>query len=149
MTAAEMEKYLHAHIPVSSAMGVRVVDAGPSPVVLEAPLGPNLNHRDTAFGGSVSTLAILAGWAHVHFRLRRDGRTVQTVIQRSSVEFLAPAASALRAMCRPADEAAWTRLTRALDRRGRGRVAVRVDVSADGQLVAEFEGSYVALAAAA
>jgi hypothetical protein len=54
MNNTALEQYLHEHIPLSAAMGVKVVQADPQCVVLTAPLAPNINHRDTVFGGSAS-----------------------------------------------------------------------------------------------
>jgi thioesterase domain-containing protein len=62
MTPIELERYLHEHIPLSHAMRVGVVTVDAGTVVLRAPLEPNINHRETVFGGSASALAILAAW---------------------------------------------------------------------------------------
>lgn len=126
-------------------MRVRVVEPGPERVVLEAPLEPNANHQSTAFGGSVSTLATLSGWALVHGRLREDGHTAQVVIQRSTIEYLFPVSTAFRAVCESVDEVDWRRLQRALERFGRARVRTPVRVEAGDRIVARFEGAYVAL----
>jgi thioesterase domain-containing protein len=132
-------------MPLSVAMDVRVLEAGPDAVRIEAPLAPNLNHRSTAFGGSVAALAILTGWTLVHVRLRSEGLVARTVIQDSAVHFAAPIHGSFRAVCgRVADEA-WDRFTRALARRGKGRLLVAGHIEADGQVVATFSGAYVAL----
>ena len=47
-------------MPLSQAMQVTVVEASFQQVVLTAPLAPNINHRETVFGGSASAVAILA-----------------------------------------------------------------------------------------
>jgi thioesterase domain-containing protein len=143
--APDVEAYLHRNIPLSAAMGVRVLDGGPDHVVLEAPLHPNVNHHDTAFGGSVTTLAILAGWAHVHLRLEALGFKGHTVIQQSSIDFVAPASASFRATCEGATEAGWNRLSRMLARYGKGRIRVEASVESDGHPVAYFKGAYVAL----
>lgn len=128
-------------------MQVRVVEASPHRVVLEAPLKPNRNHHGTVFGGSVSTVATLAGWALVHLRLRAEGLDGHTVIQRGSVDYEVPIASAFQAVCDGVDEATWTRFRRTTERRGKGRISVDVAVEADGVLAARFRGKYVTLAA--
>ena len=51
---AEVEDYLHQHIPLSLYMEVKVKQADEYGVTLQAPLEPNINHRSTVFGGSVS-----------------------------------------------------------------------------------------------
>lgn len=145
MTPAEIEAYLHRHIPLAAAMGVRVIEGGPDTFVLEAPLGPNINHRETAFGGSVGALAMLAGWSHVHFRLRSEGLDGSTVIQRSSIDFVAPANGPFRASCTGADSAAWRRLRRSVERYGKGRIHVDSVVQSAGHVVAQFQGAYVVL----
>ena len=49
---SELEKYLHEEIPLSKAMAVSVTHASADRVELSAPLGPNINHRDTVFSSS-------------------------------------------------------------------------------------------------
>ena len=73
MTPQALQTYLHQHIPLSQAMDVTVVEASPHQVVLSAPLAPNINHRDTVFGGSASAVAILAAWSMLHLRLSAQG----------------------------------------------------------------------------
>jgi thioesterase domain-containing protein len=145
LRAEEVQSYLEEHIPLSRGMGIDVVEAGPHAVSIEVPLALNVNHRSTAFGGSVAALAILAGWTLVHLRLRDEGFVTHTVIQSSSVRFDAPIHGPFRAVCKPIEESAWNRFTRALARRGKGRVYVAVDVLADGIAAATFEGAYVAI----
>ena len=60
--ATALQEYLHGRIPISAAMGVRVLAASPESVVLSAPIEPNVNHRETVFGGSAAAVATLAAW---------------------------------------------------------------------------------------
>jgi len=50
MSPAELESYLHEHIPLSKAMAVSVAEASVDSVTVSAPLEPNINHRATVFG---------------------------------------------------------------------------------------------------
>lgn len=145
-TIEEVETYMREHIPLSGDMGVRVLDPGPDRVVLEAPLGPNLNHRSTAFGGSVAAVAMLAGWSLVHFRLRAEGLAAETVIHRGDMRYDAPIHGPFRALCARVAEGPWQRFTKAVTRHGRGRIGVVVTVEAGGAAVATLGASYVALA---
>ena len=141
-----MESYLHEHIPLSLAMKARVVEATPEGVTLAAPLEPNLNHRETAFGGSVAALAILAGWTLMHVLLRDAGIPAHTVIQTSEIRYLAPIEAPFEARARPPASTGWRRYLAALERRGRARVRLQVDVRSGGALVATLEGAYVSFA---
>ena len=54
MSLDEITAYLHAHIPVTRSLGAAAVRWDGATLGLRAPLAPNLNHRGTAFGGSMS-----------------------------------------------------------------------------------------------
>src|SRR6201999_2722323 len=89
---AEVEAYLHAPIPLSADMGVRVVSCDAFGVTLVAPLAPNINHRATVFGGSASAAAILSAWTWLHWSMRQAGHSSRLVIQRNTMEYLTPIA---------------------------------------------------------
>ena len=146
MRAAELERYLHEQIPLSRALAVRVEHAGPELVRLSAPLAPNLNHRGTAFGGSVASLAILAGWSWLLTRVVDRRPMPRLVIQEQIVEYLAPIDAAFEASCPAPAEAAWCRFLRSLDERGRGRLELAAEVTSEGRVAARFRGLYVAIA---
>jgi thioesterase domain-containing protein len=90
MTAPELEAYLHGHIPLSAAMQVSVDAVSIDGVTLRAPLAPNINHRDTVFGGSASAVAILAAWSLLHARMRGEGIAARLVIQSNMMDYALP-----------------------------------------------------------
>ncbi len=145
MTPAEIEAYLRRHIPVSAAMGVRVRACDASGATLTAPLAPNINHRATVFGGSASAVAILAAWTWLHFMLRETGLASRLVIQKNTVEYLAPIAGAFEARCDAPAAATWEKFLRTLRRHGESRIAVTAVLTCDGAKVAAFAGDYVAV----
>lgn len=143
--AAALRDYLHAHIPLSAAMGVEVIDCGLDAVVLRAPLAPNINHRDTVFGGSATALAILACWSLLHWRLQNAGGGGRLVIQRHTMEFGAPIAGEFVARTQPLDASSWEAFRRTLERRGKARIEVAAGLEYDGASVGRFSGGFVAL----
>jgi thioesterase domain-containing protein len=145
MTAGDLEQYLHRHIPISAAMGITVAAASTDAVALRAAIGPNLNHRSTAFGGSVASLAVLAGWSLLRIGLDDENPMPQIVIQRSTVEYAMPIRSDYDAICRRPSHDTWQRFKQALVRRGRGRLRLRVDVSCGGETAGHLTGEFVAL----
>ncbi len=90
MDTRELQQYLHEHIPLSKAMGVEVLAATPESAKLSAPLAPNINHRDTVFGGSAAALASLSAWSLLHIRLRQEGIGSRIVIQKSALDYERP-----------------------------------------------------------
>lgn len=146
MTPSELEAYLHEHIPLSAAMGVRVEEAAPGAIALWAPIAPNINHRGTVFGGSAASLATLAAWSLVHTRLAAGGVDARLVIQRGAIDYLKPLEGDFTARCAIADESAWSRFAAALARKGKARIAMTADLHCGGLHAATFTGAFVALA---
>lgn len=141
----DLEHYLHHHIPISQAMGITVATAAPDTIELRAALRPNLNHRDTAFGGSVASLAVLAGWSLLRVGLDNYRPTPQIVIQRSSIEYTAPVLHDFDARCHRPSPERWQRFIDALERRRRGRIEVDVEIRCNGAAVGALKGAFVAM----
>lgn len=142
MTPQALQTYLHQHIPLSHAMEVSVVEASALQVVLSAPLAPNINHRDTVFGGSASAVAILAAWSMLHLRLSAEELGSRLVIQRNTMDYLVPIDGCFTAVAQAPGSSVWQPFTRMLQRRGLGRIAqaavLHFEVQVVGQLVGEF-----------
>lgn len=154
MSPSELEQYLHQHIPLTQAMQLHVSSADARQVVLTAPLAPNINHRETAFGGSIAALATLAAWSLVHVRLRELGLACRLVIHRNSMEYRRPIRGAFAARSAIPDEQAWEQFVDAFRRRGKARIQVHAQVvslpdegAGDADMEAgSFVGEFVALA---
>jgi len=141
---SDLKTYLHTHIPLSAAMQVAVVSATPEAVTLSAPLAPNINHRSTAFGGSVSTLAILSAWSLVNLRLKAEGLQTRLVIQSNRMDYDAPIDGDFTAAAVLADAAAWPLFLKMLQRKGRARIVVQSVVRCGEAVGGRFEGEFVA-----
>lgn len=145
MSPAEVEAYLHEHIPLSAAMGVRVTECDTQGATLTAPLAPNINHRATVFGGSASAVAILAAWTWLHFTLRAAGLSSRLVIQKNTVDYLAPITGEFSARCAAPAAETVEKFIATLRRHGKARMAVGAVLTRDGKTVATFSGDYVAV----
>ena len=143
--APALRRYLRDHIPLAAAMDICVRAADELEVTLEAPLAPNINHRETVFGGSAAALATLAAWTLLHARLATAGLPSRLVIQRSTMDYVAPIPADFTATARLADSASWPRFEQMLRRRGRARISTRATLRCNGQDVGEFAGDFVAV----
>lgn len=148
LTPRDLGKYLHEHIPLSAAMQVSVQAVSAEEVILGAPLLPNINHRDTVFGGSASSLAILAAWSLLHARLMAEGCPVRLVIQRNTMSYELPIPGYFTAcaLAPPPDE--WHAFMKTLGRKGRARIKVASTLWYAGREVGHFGGEFVALTVA-
>lgn len=145
MTPTELQAYLHEHIPLSAAMQVHVEAATPERVILGAPLRPNINHRDTVFGGSASALAILSAWSLLHIKLMAGGHKTRLVIQRNSMSYDQAIFGDFTAHAETPAPDRWRAFTHMLARKGRARISVASTLFYEGRAVGRFEGEFVAL----
>jgi thioesterase domain-containing protein len=139
-----LQRYLHDHIPLSKAMGVEVVEATDNGVTLVAPLAPNINHRETVFGGSASAVAILSAWTLMYLRLKNEQLNVRIVIQKNTMAYEHPITGTFTASATIPDTTAWRRFAETLKRKSRARFTVRSILHRDAEKVGEFEGDFVA-----
>lgn len=142
-----LRAYLYEHIPLSKAMGVEVLAAGPDGVRLSAPLEPNINHRDTVFGGSASAVAILAAWSLLSLRLHAVGVNARVVIRQNTMRYERPMTGAFTAHAAPPDGRAWDRFIKTVKRGRPARVAVSSAVHCQGVKAGQMDGEFVALPA--
>jgi thioesterase domain-containing protein len=141
----QLQTYLYSHIPITQAMGVEVRESTDNKVVLFAPLAPNINHRDTVFGGSASTLAILSAWALLHVRLVNEPVAYRLVIQENAMHYEKPIGGDFFAVCQYDTSSEWERFRATLARRGRARITVPAVLLYQDEPVAHFEGRFVAI----
>jgi thioesterase domain-containing protein len=142
---SRLQQYLLKQIPISKGLGVSVAEASLEGILLTAPLAPNLNHHGTAFGGSVSAVAILAGWSLVYVRLAAENQFPAVVIHHNEIRYLKPIESTFAARARLAHPDKWTHFTHGLSRHRKARTIVTVEIEATDGICALFRGTYVAL----
>jgi thioesterase domain-containing protein len=139
----DVEQYLHQKIPLSAAMGVRVVECTAEKIVLSAPLEANRNHLGTAFGGSLNAVATLTGYTAVWLAL--DDSAAHVVIRDSSITFRRPVQGVIRAVCLLPEPAALDAFRTDFTRKGKARLALQVSIEHAGQRAVEFAGTFVAV----
>ena len=131
-------------MPLSQAMQVTVVEASFQQVVLTAPLAPNINRRETVFVGSASAVAILAAWSMLHLGLAAEGLGSRLVIQRNTMDYLAPIDGSFTAVALAPSRPAWESLTRMIRRKGLGRITQTEAPHYQGQVAGSLAGEFVA-----
>jgi thioesterase domain-containing protein len=146
ITAQGLTAFLQEQIPLTRAMGLRVVEADAHRLVLEAPLAANRNHLGTAFGGSLHALPTLACYGTLWMVLREAGLDGHVVVKRSQAHYRAPVNGTLRAVCqRPAPDVVRDFLAD-LRRHGKARLELSAVVEGEaGRPAVEFSGSFVAV----
>lgn len=140
-----LQSYLHRQIPLSQAMGVLVHAATGERVELRAPIGPNINHEATVFGGSASAVAILSAWTLVYLRLQASGLAGRVVIQANNMLYQKPMSAAFSAIASSGDEQSWERLFSVVRRGRMARITVHSVLECEAKQAGRLEGTFVVL----
>jgi thioesterase domain-containing protein len=142
--AARLQAALAREIPLSRALGITVASWDGRTIRLAAPLAPNVNHQHTAFGGSLSAAATLAGWSVLWLLLDAHGLDHQVVIQDASIEYRHPVTADFAVECALPETSAVAHFLATLREHGRARLVLRATVSSADQEQVAFRGRYVA-----
>ena len=147
------EHFLHEMIPLAKAMGVGVELSDENALVLRAPKERNRNSLNTAFGGSLVSLATLAGYGVVWDLMRtetpagRDGAPEKPqwhiVVKESKAAYRRPVLGDLIAICERPAQAAIAEFKDALTRYGKAKLKVRARVVEGGETAVDFQAAYV------
>lgn len=139
----ETEEFFYRKIPITRAMGIHVAEYDGSQLKLVAPVALNHNHLGTAFGGSLSAIATLAGYGLLWLEL--DDNSCHLVIRNSSLSFRRPVRKEIVAICRRPgpDEVSAFKTTFAQEHKA--RISLDVTIEEDGLVAVEFRGLFVAL----
>jgi thioesterase domain-containing protein len=139
----EIEEFFYEKIPITRAMGVRVIKYDGGQLRLAAPIALNHNHLGTAFGGSLSALATLAGYGLIW--LEMEDKTAHVVIRRSELSFRRPVRGEIVAICRrPSEDQLWL-FKHAFALHQKAKISLDVTVEDEGLVAVEFRGIFVAL----
>lgn len=144
MTKEELYKKLTKDIPLTQHLGFDIVTATPSQVHLHARLDKNINHKGTAFGGSIYTLSVLAAYSLVYLGL--DQEKIQTnniVIQKGEIQYLKPVTGDFDIICDFNDTQAYQKFFYCLERWKKVREIMKVEVKCQGELCARLDGVFV------
>ncbi|HEV2109765.1 MAG TPA: YiiD C-terminal domain-containing protein [Gammaproteobacteria bacterium] len=141
--AARLERYMRRTIPLVEQMQVRVAALDGAGLSLTAPLAPNINHEQTAFGGSLASLATLACWGYL-WLLLEDEPGMHMVVNEAHIRYLKPVTGALTARCEAPPEETLRKFLDTLKRRGKARIELKATSNQDDNLCAEYTGSFVA-----
>jgi thioesterase domain-containing protein len=145
MDSKEIEACIHEHIPLSKTMEVQVRSVSGDTVVLEAPIEPNINHRETVLGGSASALAILAAWCLLYTCLRGEGVGGRIVIRKNTMKYTKPIDGPFRAIAVAPKPSEWQRMVAMLMRGRMARMLVKATLECNEVQVGEFAGEFVVL----
>jgi thioesterase domain-containing protein len=139
-----LERRILTEFALAEHIGVSVESVTDRTLVLRAPLAANANYKGTAFAGSLFSLGALTGWAWLTRYIAQHDLAADAVIQASEIRYLAPVTGEFRACLHAPHPDDVAKFRKMLQRAGRGRIRLIVDVYDDTVLATQFEGVFAA-----
>jgi len=142
-----LQQTLEHEIPLTQHLALQVISYDERGLTLGAPLAPNINHKRTAFAGSLNSVVTLAGWGLLWLILQEEEIPARVVIQDSACNYQRPVSDDFTAFCQKPAPAEIARMVEALRKRGRARIELHVEIRNATAVAVSFTGRYVILQA--
>lgn len=140
--AHRLSEFIAEHLPTARHMRLSVSDYSDGALTLTAPLGPSINDKQTAFGGSIYVVAVMACWGSVYLHCVESGLDPDIVVAKAEIEYLLPVPSDIVARSLPAEDADWQGFFTRFEERGRAKIELCSEVIVNGEVAARFKGLY-------
>lgn len=144
MHALDLQNVLTEEIPLTRSIGLTVEKVESDQVILSAPLEPNINHKCTAFGGSLYSIAVLCGWGLIYSKIYDSQQhNGHIVIQSSDVNYIHPVEGTIRAICKLDDQQIFDKFIKTYSRKKMARIRLNTQIISQAKIAMDFNGQYV------
>ena len=138
-----LQDVLHKEIPLTKHIGLSVVEYTESSLTLNAPLENNINHKCTAFGGSIYSVSVLSGWGLIYLLLKKHNLSGHIVIQESNTRFIKPVDSDITARCSFSSTKQHDKFINMYKRKDVARIKLTSKITCNSENAVTFNGTYV------
>lgn len=138
-----LEDVLHTDIPLTKHIGITVSELTDISLSLYAPLENNINHKCTAFGGSIYSVSVLTGWGLIYSLLQQHNLSGHIVIQESSTKFIKPVTTDITTRCSFESIEQCDKFLKMYNRKGIARIQLESSISCADENAVIFNGTYV------
>ena len=138
-----LQQTIDDNIPLVSALGASVTSYDGQTLMVDLPLAPNINHKNTAFGGSLYCAGVLSAWGLLYLKLLEAEEEGVIVIFDGRVHYHKPVTGAFKSKCEFSDQAAWDKFIKIYRRMGKARLEIDSEIICGEQVCASFHGEFV------
>lgn len=127
----KLKKFFVEHLPITQFMGLEVESYDGDTLILTAPLEPNINDKQTAFGGSLYNTAVMACWGMIFLKTQEKNIVCNQVVTEGSMKYIAPVDGRIRAICHAPSEDELVAFFDHFERKGKARISLEAAVYND------------------
>jgi thioesterase domain-containing protein len=126
-----LKSFFLDHLPITQFMGLEVESYDGDTLILTAPLEPNINDKQTAFGGSLYNAAVMACWGMIYLKTQEKDIECNQVVAEGSMKYIAPVSGRIRAICHAPSEEELTAFFEQFDLKGRAKMTLKAAIYND------------------
>ena len=127
----KLKQFFIDHLPITQFMGLEVESYDGETLILTAPLEPNINDKQTAFGGSLYNTAVMACWGMIYLKTQERNIQCNQVVTEGSMKYIAPVYGRIRAICHAPSEKELSAFFDHFERKGRARIGLEAAIYND------------------
>lgn len=139
----QLQEVLNTEIPLTKSIGIQVGEYTDLSLTLHAPLKNNINHKRTAFGGSIYSVSVLSGWGLIYLLLKQHDLPGHIVIQESNTKFIIPVTSDITAKCSFKSTEQYEKFVKMYKKKGKARIRLEAQITCNSENAVIFNGTYV------
>lgn len=144
---AAFQAFLYADIPLVKAMQMSLTAITEQSLSASAPLTPNINDKNTVFGGSSSALMTVCGWSLIKIQLEQQGLANDVVISHADTQWIKAQSDDLVVKVETKEPLNWQEICQHLVTNNRNK---KIDIQCQvlnqqGEICCTMIGSYVIL----
>ncbi len=139
----DLKQLIYEKIPAVRNFEFEIKSVQPGFVSLKVPLKAHINHKGTAFGGSLYNSAVLACYLLVYSELTSMGKSTDSfVISEGAMKYTKPITTDFEV------KVSWSQVqldsvVKALQSKKKARWTLFAEVECNGEKCAEFQGRFV------
>ncbi len=141
----QLSDFFKTHLPITQFMEMDVESYDGNTLILHAPLDPNINDKQTAFGGSLYNASVMACWGMLYLKTLEANLKCNQVVTKGCIEYKAPVQGDIRAICHAPSTDELDKFKKSFSQKGRARITLKATIECSGKLAVEFEGTYAIL----
>lgn len=127
----KLKQFFIDHLPITQFMGLEVESYDGDTLILTAPLEPNINDKQTAFGGSLYNTAVMACWGMIYLKTQEKNIQCNQVVTEGRMKYIAPVDGRIRAICHAPSEEELTSFFEHFERKGKARISLEAAIYND------------------
>lgn len=142
MNHKQLQSLVHQEIPITKALDIRIEALTDTAIRVVAPFKVNRNLHNTAFAGSIYTVATIAGWSLVNSVALTHGLEGSVVLAKAEIKYKKPINGDIVARCAIDNEETIKTFISSFQRKKRARLNLVIEVVEDGVIKAELNANF-------